>query len=134
MSRNTSSCTNMHWNRSCITWCRGMMNSLTMISGRINCRKLITKKSFPVVQTCSWCQKCVNSGASATGKEPSNKPCQLLLQHFKHQNTLTSARPKNKRSTQRNGCWRSAPPLLDEILLFHLQSVRNQRIVFLELI
>ena len=33
----------MHWNRSCSTWSHRMMNSLIMISRRINCRKLITK-------------------------------------------------------------------------------------------
>ena len=51
ISCDKSSCTNMHWNRSYITWCHGMVNSLIMILGRINCRK-----RFLEVQTYSMCQ------------------------------------------------------------------------------
>ena len=36
----------MHWNRSCSTWCRTMVNPLIMILGRIKCRKLIIKNIF----------------------------------------------------------------------------------------
>ena len=36
----------MRWNRSCSAWCRRVMNFLKMISGWIECGKLITKNVF----------------------------------------------------------------------------------------
>ena len=35
-----SSCTKMHWNRSCSTWCRRLMKPLIKILGGIKCRTL----------------------------------------------------------------------------------------------